>query len=150
MFWPKPLAWQWSRQYPELFDADDVRIARTQTKYHFAEWFTAIHLFHRDGVLSLIEKYIFRTHPRKWRRLDEIQDGLFGQLQEIGRSLRVQPPDLLLYSRDNTLRGFAEVKGPGDRKHPSLRQLQSHREIEQRLGVPVETVIVRLLPKRAG
>ena len=41
----------------------DVRLTRKESKYHFVEWFAAIHLFQRDGVRSLMEKYVFRTHP---------------------------------------------------------------------------------------
>jgi len=54
--WPSPLAAQWASLYPQLFDRDDVRITQLQPKNHFSEWFAAIHLFHRDGVLSLVEK----------------------------------------------------------------------------------------------
>src|SRR5437867_3464231 len=56
--WPSPIAAQWASLYPQLFDQDDVRLTRLQPKNHFSEWFAAIHLFHRDGALSLVEKYV--------------------------------------------------------------------------------------------
>ncbi len=48
----------WHQHYPQLFDEDDLRIANgPQRLGHFSEWFAAIHLFHRDGSISFIEKY---------------------------------------------------------------------------------------------
>ena len=142
--WPRPLAKQWAEQYPQLFDADDLRLTVRQPNNHFAEWFAAIHLFHRDGVLALVEKYIYATHPAKRRQVLQIQDGLLETLQDIRRSFKVQPPDLLLYSPRRGLCGFAEAKGiPGDRRQPSAKQSESHRVIKQRLGVDVELLTVR-------
>ncbi len=141
--WPAPLASQWAKLYPRLFDSDDVRITRKQPKNHFAEWFAAIHLFHRDGMLALVEKYVYGTHPRQQdilaRLLTERQRQV---LDEIRLGLGVQPPDLLLYSPDYSTFRFAEVKGPHDR----LRDVQrrSHQAIQRRLRVPVEVVSVRL------
>ena len=63
--WPRPLAKRWVQEYPDLFDQDDLRLAMNQPRNHFAEWFTAIHLFQRDGVLALVEKYAFQKHRRK-------------------------------------------------------------------------------------
>jgi len=110
--WPRPLALQWSKQYTELFDADDVRLARAQPSNQFAEWFAAIHLFQRDGVLALIENYIFGAHAEKRRRITEIQKGLLEQLQDIKKSLGVQPPDLLLLARQDVL-WFCRIQGAG-------------------------------------
>lgn len=144
--WPRSLARQWRRQYPHIFDDDDVRLTRRQPANHFAEWLAAIHLFQRDGVFSLVEKYIFATHPGKCRRMREIQPGLLDTLRIIARDLKVQPPDLLLYSPHGGLRGFAEAKGiPGDRPRLSAKQVESHRLIRKQLNVPVETLIVRPL-----
>jgi hypothetical protein len=71
--WPKPLADQWSRQYPRLFDIDDLRITREQRDKHFYEWLTAICLFHTSGALSLVEKYTFgKAHPRKHQVLKRL------------------------------------------------------------------------------
>jgi hypothetical protein len=148
--WPIPVAAQWAKLYPELFDADDVRLTCSQPRNHFSEWFAAIHLFHRDGVLSLVEKYIYEGHARKREKLAQLNAGLLEQLWDIRRSVGVQPPDLLVYSRDNKLQGFVEVKGPGDRGSPTPRQYESHREIERRLGVPVEVINVRLVQRGAS
>jgi len=54
--WPDPLAVQWHQQYPDIFDPDDLRLTQTQPHNHFCEWFAAIHLFHREQALSLVEK----------------------------------------------------------------------------------------------
>lgn len=142
--WPKPLAWQWSRHYPELFDADDVRIARTQPRNHFAEWFVAIHLFQRDGAFSLIEKYLFNAHPAKVARLAELlSEAERDKLAAICKCCGVQPPDLFVFIPGTKRYWFAEVKGPGDRL--SEKQVKSHRAISQELGVPVEFFRVRIL-----
>ena len=63
--WPDPLASHWLHVYPQVFDEDDFRITRRQPTKHFNEWLAAVHLFHRDGVYSLIEKYAFANHSRK-------------------------------------------------------------------------------------
>jgi hypothetical protein len=142
--WPLPLASQWARLYPQLFDGDDVRITRQQPRNHFAEWFAAIHLFHRDGMLALVEKYVFGTHPRKQDVLKRLMTPCQqATLDEIRRTFRVQPPDLLVYAPDHSAFCFAEVKGPGDQLRDAQRQ--SHQAIEQRLGVAVELITVRLL-----
>jgi len=142
--WPSPLAKQWARLYPQLFDNDDVRITSKQPRNHFAEWFAAIHLFHRDGTLALIEKYVFKTHPRKQDVLKRLlTPSQAATLDEIRRTLHVQPPDLLVYAPDHSAFRFAEVKGPGD--HIRDVQRQSHQAIQQRLGVAVEVITVRLL-----
>ena len=141
--WPRVAA-QWRALYPQLFDAHDVRLTQTQPKNHFAEWFAAIHIFHRDGLLSLIEKYIYETHPSKRRRVEDLGGRVLETLTRIRHDMHVQPPDLLVYSAGLELKGFAEVKGPDDRPDPSPRQRKSHREIERCLGVPVEIIKVRL------
>src|SRR5579863_2376031 len=53
-----PLPTFWHEHYSLLFDDEDLRIANgPQRLNHFSEWFAAIHLFHRDGSISFIEKY---------------------------------------------------------------------------------------------
>ena len=141
--WPSPLADRWAAEYPQLFDVDDIRLTRLQTRYHFVEWFAAIHLFQRDGVRSLVEKYVFGTHPTKRILLGELlTEQQSDALREIRKSIGVQPPDLLLYAAGRLV-GFAEVKGPGDRLRE--KQLESHRVIRRRLRVPVEIVTVKLV-----
>ena len=140
--WPG-LAEPWRLLYPQLFDEDDARLARSQKRNHFAEWFAAIHLFHRDGVFYLIEKYHCSSHQVKAERVNQLGAEVPRVLRAIRRELHVQPPDLLLYTQAG-LTGFAEVKGPGDRREPSERQLRSYDEIERCLGVRTELVEVRL------
>lgn len=144
--WPSPLAAEWARHYPQLFDEDDMRITRLQPKSHFYEWLAAIYLFHRDGALSLVEKYVFRSHPRKRLVVEGLLTGkLRAALADIRAEFHVQPPDLLVFTPERSRFWFAEVKGPGDRIRAVQRR--SHEAIERRLGVPVE--LVRLVPINA-
>ena len=137
--WPTPVADQWSRQYPRLFDADDLRITREQPDKHFYEWLTAICLFHTLGVLSLGEKYTFgKAHPRKHEVVKRL---LQPDQVEFLLGLPNQPPDLLVYTPRFDRYWFVEVKGPTDRVRPIQRH--TNQAIMQRLGVPVETISVR-------
>lgn len=34
---------KWRREYPHIFDDEDLRLALSQPKYHFGEWLVAIH-----------------------------------------------------------------------------------------------------------
>lgn len=137
--WPRPLADHWLRQYPALFDADDLRITREQPDKHFYEWLTAICLFHTAGALSLVEKYTFgRAHPRKHQVLKRL---LTPEQIEFLRGLPNQPPDLLVYTPAYDRYWFVEVKGPTDRVRAIQRA--TNEAIRQELGVPVETVSVR-------
>ena len=141
--WPDPLASQWLAQYPDLFDEHDLRLAGTQPAYHFCEWFAAIHIFQRDGALSLVEKYVYPSHARKVALLDErLGSSAHATLDAICARLHVQPPDLFVYGTESGRYWFAEVKGPGDRF--SEQQLASHQAITAELGVPVEVVRVVL------
>jgi hypothetical protein len=126
-----------------LFDEDDVRLTTRQPKNHFCEWFAAIHLFHRDGVLSLVEKYVYSTHSRKQTLFRELlTECQRATLDEICSGLKVQPPDLLVFRPDRSRFWFAEIKGPGDRMREAQRR--SHAAIRRRLHVPVELIAVRL------
>lgn len=140
--WPSPLAERWAAEYPQLFDKDDIRLTTTQPKNHFAEWFAAIHLFQRDGVRALVEKYLFRTHPIKRDLLSALLGPADIQtLQDISRSIGAQLPDLLLH-KSGHLVGFAEAKGPGDRL--SAKQRQTHLELKRHFGVSTEILDVKL------
>ena len=81
--WPVSLARLWRNDYPNLFDDDDVRLSRLQTRNHFNEWFAAIYVFHSRGLLSLIEKYR-RSHPRKKPIFERLLS--FDQRQLLTRS----------------------------------------------------------------
>jgi hypothetical protein len=135
------LAAHWRTAYPDLFDEDDERLLTLQPTYHFWEWFVAVHLMHRDGVHALIGKYCYRNHPRKVEKLESILEPSQCEfLRRMPKVIRVQPPDLLVYTPDRKHVGFVEVKGPTDRTSPL--QLRSHRAIEARFGSEVEIVRV--------
>jgi hypothetical protein len=139
--WPT-IAEQWSAQYPELFDEDDLRLTLTQPRNHFCEWFAAIFIFQRDGALSLVEQYVYGTHAKKIAQLEQLLDRLQRDiLTAICARHHVQPPDLLVYMRGTKRFWFTEAKGPGDQI--STRQRASHEAITRELGVPVEIVRVR-------
>lgn len=153
----------WHRHYPLLFDDEDLRIADgPQRRGHFSEWFAAIHLFHRDGSISFIEKYdtyenhrnnrLHRNvHARKRAEYERVVSEEQRQiLHEIGSEFRIQLPDLLVVSRDAITFSFCEVKGPTDGTLNRPDQRGSRDAIRQRLGVPVEIIKVSLLPGRTA
>lgn len=140
--WPEPLAREWLASYPDIFDQDDLRLTSKQRKHHFFEWLAAIHVFQRDGAISLIEKYGYRKNPRQVRRLDEllpVSDAQF--LREFRSTQGVQPPDLLVYMPDKSKYWFAEVKGPRDQL--STQQRASHARIAHTLNAEVEVISVK-------
>lgn len=138
--WPD-LARLWARLYPRLFDEDDLRLVENQPSYHFPEWFAPIHIFHRDGALSLVEKYAHGNHSRKRDILRSVlMEDQLEFLDGMVNSQQVQPPDLFVYTPDGVF-WFAEAKAPGDRL--SEKQIDSHRLIVERLGVPVEIFHVK-------
>lgn len=143
--WPYPLAQQWNDQYPGLFDNHDLALAHSQgapRKYHFYEWFAAIHLFHRDGSHSLVEKYVYPSHRRKVALCRGIlTDEQWDSLIAIEHS-HVQLPDLMVLGSDGRSFSFAEVKGGHDHLLPA--QLASHQKIRDQLGVEVEVLNVVL------
>lgn len=111
----------WKDLYPDLFDEDDLRIAKNQRSYHFYEWLSAILLYESTGFLSLVEKYQFSNHVRLQTILRQIvTSDVFDLLINSYRLYKVQCPDLLVYSPDLSDYFFCEVKGPSDR----VRQVQ--------------------------
>ncbi len=142
--WPRRIAGQWMHQYPGLFDRDDLRLTESQPRYHFNEWYAAMHIFQSHGALSLIEKYTTpRAHPRKRRLLERIlSSGQRDDLNEIIWDYRVNPPDLFVYSLDHRRFWFVEVKGPRDRL--AEEQVRSHLALRRRLKVPVQVMDVIL------
>jgi hypothetical protein len=142
--WPRPLADQWYEQYPELFDEKDLGLTQSEghRNFHFVEWFTAVHLFQRDGASSLMEKYIFKSHERKVARcLEILTEDEWRFLNSLWYDDHVQPPDLLVIGKDNASFSFAEVKGPGD--SISEAQEASHHRIANTLGKTIEVFEVR-------
>lgn len=139
--WPDPLVDQWAAAYSDIFDADDCRLAKSRPRYHFFEWFAAIHLFHRDGTLSLLEKYGYGNHIHKQDRLESLlseDDRRF--IAKFRDRFGVQPPDLLVYRSGQQYCWFAEVKGPGDTV--SAGQRASWAALEERFGSAVELINV--------
>lgn len=108
----------WSCRYPELFDADDVRLASSQAHlgYHFCEWLSAIILYETTGYLSLVEKYEFARHKRKRAIVEQLLESRVSSL--LARGPRAQCPDLLVFSPDLSDWWFCEVKGPKDHIRP--------------------------------
>lgn len=107
----------WSSRYPDIFDGQDLRLARSQPGYHFYEWLAAVLMYESTGYVSLIEKYDCpNLHPRKvavFERIvgPELADWLFDD--STGK------PDLFIYDPCATSDWFfCEVKGGPDRLRP--------------------------------
>jgi len=138
---------EWSREYPFLFDLDNRRNAQGQCHrgYHFGEWFTAITLFRRHGLHSIVNKYAFRSHKWKTETFERIviapklRAFLRGSLW--GRPLK--RPDLLVYKPNLTDYCFIEVKQK-DRLKPLQRR--HFAEIERQTGSPWGLVYLRPCP----
>jgi hypothetical protein len=141
--WPDPLAALWHQTYP-FFDDDDLRITRKQQTRHFYEWFVAVHLYHRYGAHSLIEKYRFAAHPEKKPKLAAVlSEKQVSELDEICDEFSVQVPDLISWLPGTSRRWFVEVKGQGDRL--SKGQIASHKGICDQMGLQVQVVSVDLV-----
>ena len=135
--WPDPLAREWMRRYPHLFDEDDFRCTRKQPTLHFWEWYAAIHIFEREGAYSLVEKYVYKNHPVKTARLASVlSQSQIDTLNANCRRTHAEPPDLFVYVPGTRRFWFAEVKVPPDSVRPN--QAANHEAIERELGVPVE------------
>jgi hypothetical protein len=120
---------EWAQRYRQLFDADDLRIARTQPDYHFFEWLAAVHFLESRGYLSLVEQYQFPSHQRKRLVLSRLVPP---ELVESIEHSSIQPPDLLVYAPDYSDWFFCEVKGPNDKITP--RQETFFLQLEARSG----------------
>jgi len=130
------LAYQW-----RLFDLGNLinALGQHSNRYHFVEWWTAIQLYKKYGLLSLVGKYVGRfpnadekLHYWKIERFKEvIPDTLTQKFLKGERNNRLKLPDLLIYPADKSDYAFVEVKGPGDRL--SDEQKTSFEKIKQRL-----------------
>ncbi|MFC4452796.1 hypothetical protein [Deinococcus sonorensis] len=150
------LAPTWAAQYPELFDADDLRLTRTQAHNHYFEWLAAIVLYHSTGYLSLIEKYEPFGKPRAGRphqRKFQVVEQLFGDGSEMLALMKrqdhptyggTQAPDLLVYAPDLSDWFFCEVKGDKDTLKPAQRLYFA--DLAQVGGRPVRHLHFHLLP----
>ena len=84
------LARLWHGLYPGLFDEQDLHMAaESQWHYHFYEWFAAIHLFQRDGSISMVEKYYLPSHAQKLERMNSL---LSDEQKEVLRYLDKKVP----------------------------------------------------------
>lgn len=121
---------EWAKQYPEIFDTDDIRLAKRQPKYHFYEWLAAILVFNTTGYPSLIEKWGCRNHARKETVLSKLL-----KPEVIERIRKEHTPDLLCHAIDYSDFFFVEVKGHADRLRP--KQVASISLLEELSGKPV-------------
>ncbi len=135
----------WAKQYPQLFDEQDIEIASHQNIYHFFEWLGAILLFETMGYLSLVEKYEFRKHKRKEAILRKLVST--NVLNLIDNSA-TQCPDLFVCARDMSDWFFCEVKGPGDRLRPV--QKEYFEELSKLSGKSICTIRFKTLVRRRG
>jgi len=143
--WPSELPRRWRSVYPQVFDNDDLRQIAKQPEHHFFEWYLAVHLFQRYGVLSLVEKaqYI-GSHPRKKLVVESLMPkATFDRLSNICGDCGVQWPDLLCYRPGRKGFFFAEAKGPSDKL--SDKQIESHRRIQKFLKASVRVFALRPL-----
>jgi hypothetical protein len=143
----------WFVQYPRLFDAMDLEIAKNQRgigkdqrTYHFYEWLAAILIFHTTGYLSLIEQYEFKRHSQKRNLLhrlvsQEVFDIITNHSEHFNR---LQCPDLLVYAPDFSNWYFCEAKGPQDKIRP--QQKLFFEKLEKVSGKPIQ--LIRLIESR--
>lgn len=109
---------EWFQRFPQLFDADDHRLALSQGNrgYHFWEWLGAVVLHHTTSYFALVSKYEFGKHARKQQVVQRLLPSrVLEALRDRASYGKAQPPDLLMYAPDYSNWFFCEVKGPGDR-----------------------------------
>jgi hypothetical protein len=130
----------WRREYPAIFDPDDLRLALSQPDYGFYEALVAVHLFEARGYLSLLPKYECPSAGYKREKLRRICDEHVINFMENAEGTQKQPPDLLVYEPDESDWCFCEVKGPGDRLRPE--QEAYFDQLRQLTGKPLHVVHV--------
>jgi hypothetical protein len=138
---------KWQSNYADIFDQDDLHLARSQARlgYHFHEWLAAIMIFHSTGYLSLVEKYQFDNHKRKKQVLEKLgSDDLYRAIRHKPNDKNAQCPDLLVYSGDFKDWYFCEVKGNKDKV--SKGQENYFKALFEITGRPVR--LIRLLRAR--
>lgn len=138
------LAAEWAERFPELFDEDDLRLAKTQGPmgYHFYEWVAAIVLHHTTGYLPLVSKYGFANHARKRQIVEKaLPAELVLLLRDRSQHGAAQPPDLMMVAPDMSDFFFCEVKGPGDRLR--AEQLVKFEALAAMAGKPVRLLRLR-------
>ena len=142
---------QWAKDYPDIFDQQDIQIAKNQAgpkmKYHFHEWLAAVLIFHTYGYRSLIEQYEFEAQIGKRAIIKRLLPRDVFTLVTDHKSAfgGIQCPDLLAYSPIDSDWFFCEVKGPGDR----LREKQSRffEELARVSGKEIRVVYFQTRPR---
>jgi hypothetical protein len=110
---------EWHGSYPDIFDEDDYRLARSQPGNHFFEWLAAVLFRESTGYYSLIEKYETAKHAGKVAKFKEIVNPA---VFEFAMTHRAGLPDLFVYQPGTPNWFFCEVKGGSDRLSPGQRE----------------------------
>lgn len=97
---------KWKKKY-KVFDDDDLRLAISQPKFHFAEWFVA-RIFARKGYGVLLEKYTCKNHREKTVILKKIFND-----EDMRFMIGLNLPDLFVYKSNKFF--FVEVKMDNDK-----------------------------------
>ncbi|MFP4621148.1 MAG: hypothetical protein ACLFM7_07535 [Bacteroidales bacterium] len=104
---------KWANAYPEIFDEDDIRLARDQAKYghKFYEWMGAVVIYNTIGYLSLMQEYELTSHKRKHAAFQNIVDSKTFQYIMGPKEEENHCPDLFCFSVDIDDWFFCDVKG---------------------------------------
>ena len=135
----------WAKRYPELFDADDTRLAtgkQGREGYHHSEWLAAIILHHLTGYRALVGKYQFHRAKKEIVRSLGLGTALLSKHAEFRNT---QGPDLLMFAPDLSDYFLCEVKGPNDELTPL--QEQYFQFLEEATGRQIQLMRFRWAPK---
>ncbi len=132
----------WFREYEDLFDCDDLRLAMRPDgrTYEFGEWFTAIDFWKR-GFNVLLPKY---THPKNKVKYAKAVK-LLGKAN-VERLAKPGRPDLLAYKGKRHL-AFVEVKVKGDQVRPHQERMMRWISEHFSSGSVVDVFVYKLRPK---
>jgi hypothetical protein len=133
---------EWRTRFPNLFDDDDLRLAKSQPALHFYEWLGAVVLHHTTGYLSLVEKYEFATHPRKQQIVTQLLPRPTRDALRDRKQASAQGPDLLMYAEDLSDWFFCEVMGPRNRLRDE--QVRKFELLADMTSKPVRLIEFRL------
>jgi len=121
----KKLYEKWFKQFPDVFDKEDLGLARRRPSFHFGEWFVAKH-YAEKGYKSLLEKFGCKNHDRKNKIISKYLN--LKKLMCIPKF-----PDLFVYKNKEFF--FVEVKKGGDRLN--AKQGECFEKIKQEFGCEV-------------
>ncbi|MBS3776123.1 MAG: hypothetical protein KGY70_13095 [Bacteroidales bacterium] len=107
---------KWAGAHPEIFDEDDLRLAREEAKYgyKFYEWMAAVIIYNTIGYFSLMKEYELTSHERKHEAFKQIVDPKTFQYIMAPKEEENYCPDLFCYSVDIDDWFFCDVKGKED------------------------------------